>query len=207
MKSVSRWKARCWAGGQVSHGLTTFKQCDAAQPNWFWGLIVQPSHNLRVWLLLHQCRENICIQNNHSSMSIGLMAWPRSSGRGSSNPTPAKRAAMREPSPDRAGATSLTALRKIWCTSSSILRPCWIARTLRRISSSASMLWMITCAMIYLQNWIMTCLILRYLLAEMKESTEGWVLSAECWVLREDSWQSAVCKCWVLFLSAEFWEL
>jgi hypothetical protein len=73
-------------------------------------LIGCQSHDLRVRLLLHQGRKNIDVENNHAPKSIGVIVWPRNSGRGSSKPTPAKRAAIREPSLWRIEEASLTAV-------------------------------------------------------------------------------------------------
>ena len=74
-----------------------FKQGDAVQPDGLGRLPVQPSHYLRVGLLLHQARQDVGVEHNHELKLIGSMVCPRSSTNGSVRPTPANRAAIRDP--------------------------------------------------------------------------------------------------------------
>jgi hypothetical protein len=117
-----------------------FKHGDGARPNIVRRLAVEPTHDLAGRMALHQLRQYIGIEKNHRPSFAGLALWPRISGKGSSKPIFAKRAAMADPSRPWRGASRATAARKISRASSSMLLPCRAARCCRRRFTSSSRL-------------------------------------------------------------------
>src|SRR5208282_4441450 len=104
------------------------------------GLFVQPGDYLLVGYSAHQRRKHVGVEDNHLSKDGGLIPCPRSSGISASSPTFRNKEAISVPSPRAGIASSLAASRRISRTSSSMLRPCRLARRCMRNLIPASRL-------------------------------------------------------------------
>ena len=102
---------------------SNFENGDRCRPDGFGWLGVEPRDHDRIAFAMHERRNHIGIEQNHSSNSAGFAVCPRISGISVSNPIRRKRAAIREPRPERARPSLRTALRRISRISSSVLRP------------------------------------------------------------------------------------
>lgn len=76
----------------------------------------------------HQRGNHIRVENDHSLSAAGRAGRPRSSSMSASRPTRAKRALNRLPRARGDAVWSFTATLRISRTSSSVLRPCFLAR-------------------------------------------------------------------------------
>jgi hypothetical protein len=115
------------------------KNCYSRGPQRLRRLPVQPCHNGRIGLALHERRDYVGVEHRHLDLNTaGLGRVPRSSSISSSSPIFLNRALMRVPRGTAATSSKAAALRRISRTSSSMLRPCRLARRRSRVFTLSS---------------------------------------------------------------------
>ena len=105
-----------------------FKYGDRCGPHRLRRLAIQPTHNSRFRPRSHQCRHDICVQENQDSNSASFTGNPRNSSISCSRPQSRNRSLIAVPSPTLGASSFRRVLRRISRASASMLRPCRRAR-------------------------------------------------------------------------------